>query len=508
MRVLRWRAAQLHGAGLAFLGSAVVLAVLVGLLIRGTGGRPAPAEARPLVVCCAAGIKAPVEAIAREYEERYGVPVHLEYGGSQTLLARLELSDRGDLYLPGDDSYLDAARKKGLLAEILPLARMTAVLAVKKGGPKQPRSLDDVLGGDIRLSQANPDAAAVGKLTRDALRKAGRWGAWQKHVIVSKPTVNDVAADVAVGAADAGVVWDALVRQNPALEAVPLPELSRATAHVAVGMLKKSAQPTAALRFARYLAARDRGLLAFEKGGFTPVEGDRWAETPRLRLFAGAMLRPAVEETITAFEAREGAEVSRVYNGCGILIAQMKTRGREPDLYFACDASFMTQVQDLFADPVTVSSNQLVILVPKGNPRQIESLDDLGKPGLKVGVGHEKQCAMGALTQETLKQGGARDRVMKNVKVQSPTGDMLINQLLTGSLDAVIAYVSNGAIAADRLEAIAIAIPCAVAVQPVAVGKASEHKQLAGRLVDALRAQQSRERFEAYGFRWKASRQP
>jgi ABC-type molybdate transport system substrate-binding protein len=166
----------------------------------------------------------------------------------------------------------------------------------------------------------------------------------------------------------------------------------------------------------------------------------------------------------------------------------------------------MTQVQDLFLDPATISSNQLVIFVPRGNPHHIEALEDLGQPNLKVGIGHEKQCAMGALTQETLKQGRAQDRVMKNVKVQTPTGDMLINQLLTGSLDAVIAYLSNGANAADKLEAIPIDLPCAVAVQPIAVGRDSEHKQLVGRLVAAIHSRESRERFESYGFQWRAPR--
>ena len=89
-------------------------------------------------------------------------------------------------------------------------------------------------------------------------------------------------------------------------------------------------------------------------------------------------------------------------------------------------------------------------------------------------------------TQETLKQGGVHDAVMDNVKVQSPTGDLLVNQLRAGSLDAVIAYVSNATEAADELEAIAIKdIPCAVAVQPVAVGRDSTYKQLTARLVDA-----------------------
>jgi ABC-type molybdate transport system substrate-binding protein len=383
---------------------------------------------------------------------------------------------------------------------------MAPVLAVPKGNPKHLQSLQDVLKGDIRLSQANPDAAAVGKLARDALQKNGCWDDWQKRVVVSKTTVNDVSTDIIVGAVDAGIVWDALVRQMPALDMIALPELSSEVAHIAVGVLKKGPQPAAALRFARYLAARDRGLLQFQKEGFTPIEGDRWADTPELRLFAGSMLRPAIEETITAFEEREGVEITRVYNGCGILVATMTTHHQSPDAYFACDQTFMTQVKDLFLDPATISSNQLVIFVHKGNPHHIESLDDLGQPGLKIGVGHEKQCAMGALTQETLKQGRAHHRVMKNVKVQSPTGDMLINQLLTGSLDAAIAYISNGANAADKLEAIPLDIPCAVAVQPIAIGKDSDYKQLTRRLVDAILSRESRERFESYGFHWRAPR--
>ena len=60
----------------------------------------------------------------------------------------------------------------------------------------------------------------------------------------------------------------------------------------------------------------------------------------------------------------------------------MKTDGKSPDAYFACDVSFMKQVHDLFLEATPVSTNQLVILVPKGNPHQIHSLNDLGKPGL------------------------------------------------------------------------------------------------------------------------------
>jgi ABC-type molybdate transport system substrate-binding protein len=94
---------------------------------------------------------------------------------------------------------------------------------------------------------------------------------------------------------------------------------------------------------------------------------------------------------------------------------------------------------------------------------------------------------------------------MKNKPIQMPTGDLLVNQMRTGSLDAVVAYVSNAVSAADVLDAIAIDIPCALATQPVAVAKDSPRKALAARLVEALKSPESRERFQNEGFRWKGT---
>ena len=125
---------------------------------------------------------------------------------------------------------------------------------------------------------------------------SGQWDKISGRTKVFKPTVNDVAGDVKVGTIDAGFVWDVTVQQmQPALEAVTLPELKDAVADVGVCVLKSSEQPTAALRFARYLAARDKGQESFRKHGFVVPEGDAWALEPQLRLYAGAMLRAAVD---------------------------------------------------------------------------------------------------------------------------------------------------------------------------------------------------------------------
>lgn len=468
-----------------------------------TGNKVAVSTAvAPLVVYCAASNRAVMEAVRKDYEAECGVEVQVQYGASQSLLASIEVTKTGDLYLPADDSFLAAARKRQLIDAEFPLAEMHAVVAVPKGNPRGIKKLDDLLQEGMRLAQGNTESTAIGVVTRQVFTAVGQWNGLEKNTTVFKTTVNDVANDVKVGAVDAGIVYDAVLHTYDALEGVAIPELSGVTSKVIAGTLSCSSQPYQARRFARYLSARDKGLKRYAEFGFRAVEGDPWADQPELTLYAGSMLRPAIEATITDFEQREGVKVTRVYNGCGILVGQMKA-GSVPDAYFACDAEFMTQVHDLFPESQAVSQNELVILVKKGNPFDVKSLKDLTKPDLRVGIGHEKQCAMGWLTQKTFAESGLQTSLMKNVVVQTPTGDMLVNQMRSGSLDAAVVYLSNAAGAGATLDAIRITgLPCSIATQPYGIAKDSPHRRLGERLLQAIRAESSHARFTAEGFRW------
>ena len=476
--------------------------VLAGLLYMSMSTDFRPPESKDAIMLyCAASNRAVIEQIREQYKDECGRDVQIQYGPSQTLLSSIEVSKLGDLFLPADDSYLEMGREQSLISEVIPLARMQGVIVVKKGNPLGISSFDDLLREDRRLVQAN-DAAAIGKQTKRVLTASGLWDKLHESTTAYRTTVTDVANDVLVGAADAGIVYDAVLHTYPDLEYVEIPELKEIAADSAVGVISTSKNATAALHFARYVAARDRGLKQYKANGFRIGDGDAWADRPELSIFAGSMLRPAIEDTIAAFEQREGANITRVYNGCGILVAQMKA-GQEPDAYFACDTEFMQQVTDLFPESVPVSQNELVILVEKGNPHNIRSLRDLTKPGVRVGIGHEKQCAMGWITQNTLKEGGVQEEVMSNVTVQTPTGDMLVNQLRTGSLDAAVAYLSNAAGSGEFLDAIRITdIDCSIATQPWAVAAESKYPQLASRLFEKICSAESQEVFAAEGFRW------
>ncbi|MBM3881804.1 MAG: hypothetical protein FJ387_19115 [Verrucomicrobia bacterium] len=490
----------MRSAKTPFVATILVAAVLVGLLVWQAADRPRPKAKEPLIVYCAAGLKPPMEVVARDYEQAYGTTVQLQYGGSGTLLSNLRIARRGDLFLAADSTYLELARSNHLVAEVIPLARMKPVIAVRRGNPKQVRLTSDLLRADVAVALANPDAAAIGKVARESFERSGHWAELIERAKVLKPTVNDVANDLKLGTVDAGILWDAVVRQYPELEAVAVPELASAGQEVSLGVLRFSAQPTAALHFARYVGARDRGQLAFARAGYEPVAGDAWAERPEVLLYSGGVNRLAIEETIQQFEQREGAQVTRVYNGCGILVAQMKL-GQQPDAYLACDVSYLTPVQNLFNPGIEVSETDIVLLVAKGNPLGLRALADLARPGLRVGMANPRQSTLGDLTVQLLERSGVADGVLANVRSQTPTADLLVNQIRTGSLDVVVVYEANTSQVRDFLDVVHLGVPGAVAVQPYAVGTHSAHPQLMSRLRAAIQKEASRQRYAALGFR-------
>jgi len=480
-------------------GSLVAILLLVALLVWNQ--RPA-AEApvrEPLVVYCAAGLRPAVEAAVDDYGRERGVPVQIQYGGSGTLLSNLRVAGSGDLFLPGDSSFIDAGRSNGLLAEVVPLARMRAVVAVARGNPKALRSVRDLLRDGVRVSLGNPDSVAIGAVARAALLRSGEWPALASRALVFKPTVNDVANDVKVGAVDAGIVWDATAAQYPEIEAVRAPEFAGVSSEVSVAVLRSCGQAPAALAFARYLGARDRGLGAFARAGYAVVAGDAWKARPEVVVYSGAVNRPALEPLLAEFEAREGVLVNTVYNGCGILTAQIRS-GQRPDAYLACDTSFMTTVSNVFGPATNVSRTSLVLLVRRGNPLGVRTLEDLGRPGLRVGLAQEQQSALGALTARVLRARGLLERVRPNVRVETPTGDLLVNQMRGGGLDVAVVYAVNARSAREALDFVPVEDAEAVAIQPYAVSQATANARLMERLGERLRSASGRARLEEAGF--------
>ena len=164
------------GFGIAILASVLVCGGMVYLLMPAADNRIAGGES--LVMYCAAGISKPVQQILEEYEQQYGVTIQVQYAGSGQLLSSIKTGG-GDVYLAAAKSYLVDARQQKLVREIIPLARQHPILAVHKGNPKQIRTIDDLLQGDVRSVQADADRTAVGRV---APRPVGRASAEEQRI--------------------------------------------------------------------------------------------------------------------------------------------------------------------------------------------------------------------------------------------------------------------------------------------------------------------------------------
>lgn len=494
----------MNAAKILFFAALVVLVGLVALLLYPGRDDAAMAIGEPIVLHCAAGLRVPVSEIIAQYEDEFGIVVRPQYAGSGELAAQLEVAG-GDLFLPADISYIEDARRKGLVQESIPAAYLTAGIAVPRGNPKNIRTLADLRRNDVRVSLANP-SAAIGKFTKNVLSGVHLWKQIEENAAVFKFTVNDIAQDVATGAADAAIVWDAVVGLFDNLDFIHVPEFDQKRKTATIGVLTSSPNPTSALRFARYLTAADRGLLHFKDAGFEVVEGDRWELTPEITFFSGSMLRPAIETRLQAFEAREGVRIHREYEGCGTLVSMMQA-GADPDAYFSCDMKFLDQVQERFEPGTVVSKNDVILLVRKDNPKNIQTLEDLLQADLKVGVAHPQKSALGALTVDLLKRLKLYEPLMAtgNVEILASKGDELVNQMQIGALDAAILYRSNALASAQILDhCTQIAIDGdAQATQPFAIHRNTKHRQLMARFEAFLTGEESRQTFLKHGFQWE-----
>jgi molybdate transport system substrate-binding protein len=234
-----------------------------------------PASGRttqPLLVFAGAGFRLPIEAAARLFTERTGIPVETTFAGSGCLLAQAELAGRGDAFIPGEDHYLQQARERGLVETAVPLAYLEPVIAVRRGNPLRLADLADLGRPGLRLGLGDPRSVAVGLATErwiDATLAPDAAQAVRANVRTRALNVNELGSQLALGALDAAIVWDATVALFPDLEAVGGGAGRAHRTAIRAAVLTSSPRPDAARAFVAALAD-STGAALFRRFGYEP----------------------------------------------------------------------------------------------------------------------------------------------------------------------------------------------------------------------------------------------
>lgn len=217
-------------------------------------------------------------------------------------------------------------------------------------------------------------------------------------------------------------------------------------------------------------------------------------------VYSGAGLKKPVSEIGELFEKEYGVKVEFSYAGSGQLLTQLETTGKG-DVYIVGSVPNYeaAKKKNLVGEYITVAHHTPAIIVLKGNPKNILSLEDLSKSGIKVILGDEKASAIGKTSQEILEKNKL-EKVNNNVISKAATVNEMVLQLTTGQADAMIATIDS-VYDNDKLEIIKI-YPEKNIDQIISGGivEKSDKKDLAKQFLDFAASERGKEIFKKYGF--------
>jgi len=231
-----------------------------------------------------------MEELIRMYQDKTGLAIYADYGGSGENMIKVETSGKGDLYV-AHDPFHAAMVKKGLATDGWTVAVLKPEIAVPRGNPKNIQGLKDLTRDGLRVVLTHEQYSTTGHIVDVMFEKAGITDAIRKNIATRTRGGGEAANQVILGHADAAIVWDAIIRSHAdKLDLVPVaPEhrpqpgvdavttatygvIDMSQVKVTMDLLKFSTHPDEARALAEYVASDD-GAAVWKKLGFTMPTG-------------------------------------------------------------------------------------------------------------------------------------------------------------------------------------------------------------------------------------------
>ncbi len=234
--------------------------------------------------------------------------------------------------------------------------------------------------------------------------------------------------------------------------------------------------------------------------------------TEELVVFCAASLTGAFGEIGQIYEDETGVDVILNFDGTQAIRTQVE-QGACADVFVSANKKHMDALMaEGFMENDSVSiftENRMVVIVPKGNPADVQSLSDLAKPGVMIIMGI-KEAPFGSYALQVLDNLANdsdygpeyREAVISNVISQETTVSQLVSKIALGEADAGFAYQSD--ISPELSEQVSkVEIPDrynVVAEYPIGVLKEAENPEEAASFIEFVTSPEGRAVLERYGF--------
>lgn len=221
-------------------------------------------DSQTLIVFAASSLTDAFEEIATAFEaENPGVDVVYNFGGSSTLAAQLSEGAPADVFASANNSQMNVAREAGRIAgRPLTFGKNRLVLIVPADNPTGITTLRDLANEGVLLVIAAPDVPVrtytdtlLERLAADPAYGEAYRSAVMANVVSEEENVRQVSAKVALGEADAGIVYvsDVTPDITDAVIAIPIPDYLNTIATYPIAVTDDSANPELAQAFVDYV---------------------------------------------------------------------------------------------------------------------------------------------------------------------------------------------------------------------------------------------------------------
>jgi len=223
------------------------LLVLLALICASCSRDPAVTSrpAQNLKVLCGSSMAGPIKEIIADFEKQNpGVTVLLDVGGTETLFPKVIAGDKpaADIFIC-HDPFGEKVLASGRVEKIIPIARLEPVLVVKKGNPKNIKSLADLASPGLKIGFGDPRYSTAGQMFVDALKQSGLEEKIAPNIAMQGRTHQEIVQGLVVGPLDAVSVWGfAAALYGDQVEIVPT-DVTYPPVNITVIALKNSDHP-------------------------------------------------------------------------------------------------------------------------------------------------------------------------------------------------------------------------------------------------------------------------
>ena len=237
-------------------------AAFLGVLLAGGCGT----GSESVTVFAAASLTESFEEIALAYEERHpGTRVELNFAASSRLAGQITSGAPADVFASANLAQMDLVVGAGLAAgPPRTFATNILAIAVEPGNPLNIRGLADLARPELLVVLAAPEVP-VGRYAGEALEAA----AVEVRPVSLEATVKAVVTKVALGEADAGIVYRTdVLAADGAVEGVEIPDEDNVAAMYPIVALAGAADPDSAEAFVEFVVS-PAGQAILARHGFT-----------------------------------------------------------------------------------------------------------------------------------------------------------------------------------------------------------------------------------------------